>query len=216
MVRINAFTMRYKCQSVHAGCAQPCLGRPPHRRSLTVAAAQNECVLALACNHTLYTCCHSFGEAIQRLARQVQGSLPVVGLLSRIMTPTGGVGNDELVCTIQHTSIHTHHLALSQSYPDFCRSLYEQGIEPLNIAVSDLEKAYGKVCHQLLFTLLPCTPMHRQHVVCVTCSTACGHAGTSELYSPRLSWRVSAAFASRTPALIDICAGEKVTHHQHR
>ncbi len=33
-----------------------------------------------------------------------------------------------------------------QSYPDFCRSLYEEGIEPLNIATSELEKAYGKVC----------------------------------------------------------------------
>lgn len=32
-----------------------------------------------------------------------------------------------------------------QSYPDFCRSMYEQGIEPLNIAMSDLEKVYGKV-----------------------------------------------------------------------
>ncbi len=38
------------------------------------------------------------------MARQVQGALPIVGLLSRIMTPTGGVGNDELVCM----SCHTH------------------------------------------------------------------------------------------------------------
>lgn len=80
------------------------------------------------------------------MARQVQGSLPVVGLLSRIMTPTGGVGNDELVCS-KHppaTPIFANHSSI-QSYPDFCRSLYEQGIEPLNIATSDLEKAYGKV-----------------------------------------------------------------------
>lgn len=120
---------------------------------------------------------HSFGEAIQRMAKQVQGSLPVVGLLSRIMTPTGGVGNDELVCACMlGVGGDTCHHCAPQSYPDFCRSLYEQGIEPLNIAMSDLEKAYGKVCVCGTSQCNVKLAIYRQRAACETCSTACGHA----------------------------------------
>ena len=36
---------------------------------------------------------------MQRLARQVQGALPIVGLLSRLSASGGGIGSDELVRT---------------------------------------------------------------------------------------------------------------------
>ena len=40
-------------------------------------------------------------QAIKGLARQIQGALPVVGLLSRLSSPSGGIGNDVLVSTLQ-------------------------------------------------------------------------------------------------------------------
>ena len=33
-------------------------------------------------------------EGLKKLARQVQGVLPVVGLLSRLSAPSGGIGSD--------------------------------------------------------------------------------------------------------------------------
>ena len=36
-------------------------------------------------------------QAIKGLARQIQGALPVLGLLSRLSSPSGGIGNDILV-----------------------------------------------------------------------------------------------------------------------
>jgi len=36
---------------------------------------------------------------VQRLAKQVQGALPIVGLLSRLGASGGGIGLDELVRT---------------------------------------------------------------------------------------------------------------------
>ena len=44
-------------------------------------------------------------DAARRLGRTIQGGLPVVGLLSRLAAPGGGVGWDEL------------------AYPEFCRAL---------------------------------------------------------------------------------------------
>ena len=38
-----------------------------------------------------------FGEGLKKLARQVQGALPVVGLLSRLTSTGGGIGSDEMV-----------------------------------------------------------------------------------------------------------------------
>ena len=44
-------------------------------------------------------CCRvpDFGKTFQRLAKQVQGALPVVGLLSRLSASGGDVGRDEVV-----------------------------------------------------------------------------------------------------------------------
>lgn len=39
-------------------------------------------------------CCSDFGESVKRVAKQVQASLPIVGLLSRLAAPAGGVGNE--------------------------------------------------------------------------------------------------------------------------
>jgi hypothetical protein len=39
--------------------------------------------------------CRGFGESVKRIAKQVQGALPIVGLLSRLAAPEGGF--DELV-----------------------------------------------------------------------------------------------------------------------
>ena len=36
-------------------------------------------------------------QTIKGIARQIQGALPVVGLLSRLGSPSGGIGNDVLV-----------------------------------------------------------------------------------------------------------------------
>ena len=36
-------------------------------------------------------------DAIKRVARQIQGALPVVGLLSRLGSTSGGIGNDIMV-----------------------------------------------------------------------------------------------------------------------
>ena len=41
--------------------------------------------------------CRSFGDAIRKAARKVQSSLPVIGLISRLAAPEGGVESDELV-----------------------------------------------------------------------------------------------------------------------
>lgn len=46
-------------------------------------------------------------DAAKRLARTVKGGLPIVGLLSRLATPGGGVGWDEL------------------AYPEFARALVD-------------------------------------------------------------------------------------------
>ena len=41
--------------------------------------------------------CSGFAEGVKRVAKQVQGALPLVGLLSRLASPSGGIGRDELV-----------------------------------------------------------------------------------------------------------------------
>ena len=43
------------------------------------------------------TLCSGPMQAIKGIARQIQGALPVVGLLSRLGSPSGGIGNDVLV-----------------------------------------------------------------------------------------------------------------------
>ena len=45
----------------------------------------------------LLVACRGFAEGVKRVAKQVQGALPLVGLLSRLTSPSGGIGRDELV-----------------------------------------------------------------------------------------------------------------------
>ncbi len=45
-------------------------------------------------------------QAIKGLARQIQGALPVVGLLSRLSSPSGGIGSDILVSTLHDATFH--------------------------------------------------------------------------------------------------------------
>lgn len=42
----------------------------------------------------------SFGDNLKRVAKQVQGALPIVGLLSRLTAPAGGIGKDMLVLAV--------------------------------------------------------------------------------------------------------------------
>jgi hypothetical protein len=65
-----------------------------------------------------------FGEDFKRIAKKIQGGLPIIGLISRLTTPEGGF--DEL------------------SYPEYCRSILEEAPPGLSANVDDLEKAYGK------------------------------------------------------------------------
>ena len=45
----------------------------------------------------IYNCLRSFGDNIRRVAKQIQGALPLVGLVSRLASPSGGIGKDMLV-----------------------------------------------------------------------------------------------------------------------
>ncbi|KIZ00922.1 hypothetical protein MNEG_7037 [Monoraphidium neglectum] len=78
---------------------------------------------------------NDFGESVKRIAKKIQGGLPVIGLLSRLASPQGGF--DEL------------------AYPEFCRSVYDRASPAYFEAVQALEKAHGKpaVHRQLLLVL---------------------------------------------------------------
>ncbi len=39
---------------------------------------------------------------MKRVAKQVQGALPLVGLFSRLLSPSGGIGKDMLVSRTRH------------------------------------------------------------------------------------------------------------------
>ncbi len=65
------------------------------------------------------------GSGIGRLLKTVQGALPVVGLLSRLTSAEGGVGNDDC------------------AYPEYCRMVYEAAPEGFQIAIADLQSKYG-------------------------------------------------------------------------
>ncbi|KAL3153477.1 hypothetical protein ABBQ38_011809 [Trebouxia sp. C0009 RCD-2024] len=72
------------------------------------------------------TATSSFGDNIKRVARQVQGALPLVGLLSRLTSPSGGIGKDML------------------SYPEFCRATFDLAPGNFLTICEELQKAYGK------------------------------------------------------------------------
>eukprot|EP00877_Chromochloris_zofingiensis_P002865 jgi/Chrzof1/1257/Cz01g46170.t1 len=66
-----------------------------------------------------------FGDSVRRIAKRIQGSLPIVGLLSRLASPEGGF--DEV------------------AYPEFCRAVFEKADDRFRFAAVDLEKTYGKM-----------------------------------------------------------------------
>lgn len=64
------------------------------------------------------------------MLRKVQGALPVVGLISRLATPEGGIGSDHL------------------AYPEYCRAVFEAAPEGFQIAVAELQTRYGKAAQR--------------------------------------------------------------------
>eukprot|EP00884_Botryococcus_braunii_P014100 jgi/Botrbrau1/22691/Bobra.0132s0032.1 len=73
-------------------------------------------------------------DSAKRLAKQVQGALPIVGLLSRLATPEGGIGFDEL------------------SYPEFCRKLYDTAGPEFVESSRRWEAKFGKAGQRLRVT----------------------------------------------------------------
>ncbi|PNW85374.1 hypothetical protein CHLRE_03g183400v5 [Chlamydomonas reinhardtii] len=65
-----------------------------------------------------------FFSGIKAVAKKVQGSLPIVGLVSRLAAPEGGF--DEL------------------AYPEFCRAMIDKCPVSYRIAQAEMEKKYGK------------------------------------------------------------------------
>ena len=61
----------------------------PQRRKLRTAVWWTQTPLLLYCR--------GIGSMFKSFARQVQGAMPVVGLISRLAAPSGGIGSDELV-----------------------------------------------------------------------------------------------------------------------
>lgn len=66
------------------------------------------------------------GGGLGKLLKTVQGALPVVGLVSRLTSAEGGIGND------------------STAYPEYCRQVYEAAPVGFQEALGDLQNAYGK------------------------------------------------------------------------
>lgn len=65
-------------------------------------------------------------EGFGRLLKQVRGALPIVGLISRLTTPEGGIGSDEL------------------AYPEYCRAVFEAAPQGFQVAVAELQDRHGK------------------------------------------------------------------------
>lgn len=63
---------------------------------------------------------------MKRMARRVAGSLPVIGLVSRLTATEGGIGTDE------------------QAYPEYCRRVFDVAPEGFQIAVAELQDKFGK------------------------------------------------------------------------
>ena len=65
------------------------------------------------------------GSSLGKILKSVQGALPVVGLLTRLTSAEGGVGNDSI------------------AYPEYCRKVYETSPVGFQEAVADLQNKYG-------------------------------------------------------------------------
>lgn len=66
------------------------------------------------------------GGGLGKFLKTVQGALPVVGLVSRLTSAEGGIGND------------------STAYPEYCRQVYEAAPLGFQEALGDLQNVYGK------------------------------------------------------------------------
>lgn len=78
---------------------------------------------------------NDFGASVARIAKKIQGSLPIVGLLSRLASPEGGF--DEI------------------AYPEFCRTVYDKADGDYFDAVKAMEAAHGKpAAHRALLMVL--------------------------------------------------------------
>ncbi|GBF99937.1 calcium homeostasis regulater C [Raphidocelis subcapitata] len=78
---------------------------------------------------------NDFGASVARIAKKIQGGLPIIGLLSRLASPEGGF--DEI------------------AYPEFCRTIYEKADAKYFDAVKALEAAHGKpAAHRALLMVL--------------------------------------------------------------
>ena len=64
------------------------------------------------------------------MLKQVQGALPIVGLLSRLAAPEGGIGSDVL------------------AYPEYSRTVFEAAPQGFQIAVADLQDRYGQAAQR--------------------------------------------------------------------
>ncbi|KAK9863336.1 hypothetical protein WJX84_010755 [Apatococcus fuscideae] len=65
------------------------------------------------------------GAKIGRFARQLQGALPLVGIISRLASPSGGIASDKL------------------AYPEFCRMVLDKPPEGFNECLQDWGQRHG-------------------------------------------------------------------------
>ena len=65
-----------------------------------------------------------------KLVQQVRGALPIVGLLSRLASPEGGIGNDDL------------------AYTEYSRAVFDAAPQGFQIAVADLQNKHGKAAQR--------------------------------------------------------------------
>lgn len=74
---------------------------------------------------------------MKKIFRQIQSSLPIVGLVSRLTKAEGGAVTDRL------------------EYPEYSRSVYEAAPQNFQIAVADMQTKYGKAAQRryILFCL---------------------------------------------------------------
>lgn len=93
-------------------------------------------------------------DSLKQVGRKVQGGLPIVGLLSRLSSPSGGFDDVVRTLTCFCVVLRTGHVAdtrlspshsHAQSYPEFARKWIDQNDAKLNQAIEKLEQRHQKV-----------------------------------------------------------------------
>ncbi|EFN56966.1 hypothetical protein CHLNCDRAFT_57377 [Chlorella variabilis] len=69
-------------------------------------------------------------DSMKRMAKQVTGALPIIGLISRLTATEGGIGND------------------AQAYPEYCRQVFDAAPLGFQVAVAELQTKYGKAAQR--------------------------------------------------------------------